>query len=363
MLIWVFNRDFIKRGAISTYKSLQWTEEYRGVGQLEFHYSYTNDPDDGARVLNLLQQGYFFYQRGKRTAMEVSYIERNKAEKLIIVYGHTTLNLLSNRVIYPQLSVRGRVEPAMYDIVNRFAVNPATNRRIPRLHLASGGSLPGTHEAEYLGEEISEALQDLAFVGDLGYYMEFDHEGKKHVFNIYQGRDLTHGNGIYPPAIFSDNYGNLTQSIIIDDWTQFKNVAYVGGEIKEGRQRVFVELGNTSGLDRREMFIDASSLQSEYRDDKGNDIVLTPAEYRRVLEHFGWKELSEYNKRMTYIGEIGNLDDWGTRYYLGDKVTCISNDYGLRVDGRIISYTEVTENNQKKLAVTFGEPEITGWRI
>ena len=354
MLLFVFDRNFAQIGKIGNYSSLQWSEDYRGVGGFELHC-----PDD-PEIVAMLRQGHYLYKSGKRSAMVIRYVRPDSEEMSIVARGFTTLDLLSQRVVFPALTV-GNIEQGMYAIVHDNACVGGF-RAIESIAVSdTPEGYDAVHETQFLGEELPEALSTLGEAGDLGYYMTFDHKAKRHVFTVYQGLDRTHGQFDNPPVVFAAEYGNLRQVIITDDMSLFKNTAIVGGEIDEENPRVFVVAGAAEGLDRHETFVDASSIRSEDRDEENNKVELTPEEYEERLLAHGHEALGERIHAESFEGKI-DVADWGVKYCLGDKVTCISSRYKVRLDVRITHYQEIIENNVTQISVTLGEPQIIPMR-
>lgn len=237
------------------------------------------------------------------------------------------------------------------------------NRRINRIITAE--SLDGIQGydgkvlAEYTGKDTFDVLVGLAEIADLGLRMEFDVPNKRHVFRVYQGADRTHEIGselaIMP---FVEEYGNLNGVVITDDMLEFKNVAYVAGE-DSGAYRRTVLMGATalSGLERRELYVDARDIQSEYTDDDGNTAWLSDDDYYSMLHTRGLEKLEENAHGKFFEGEV-DPSNYGTDYVLGDVVTCISKKYGIRLDTRITQVQEVMENNIKSIHLVFGTQQF-----
>ena len=96
-----------------------------------------------------------------------------------------------------------------------------------------------------------------------------------------------------------------------------RNVVLVAGE-GEGTDRELVTLGSGSGLNRKELYVDARDLQSE-----NDDVVMTAAEYRQALTERGQSKLAEHQPILILDGDINvhnQLYEYGVDYDLGDIV-------------------------------------------
>lgn len=114
------------------------------------------------------------------------------------------------------------------------------------------------------------------------------------------------------------------------DRTDFKMVAYVGGEGEGIYRKVGLAAfyGNElKGLSRREMFVDARSLSSKAED--GQE-PLTNAEYYAILNATGKAALMDalwkFQTETEAIQSAGCT--FGVDFFLGDTVTS-SDSYGL----------------------------------
>lgn len=353
MDIYIFDQSFEQIGMVNTYISLQWKEEYTGKG------SFTLICSDTEQNVKLLQMNYYLYQNNKNTAMRIRYIEYDSEESTVTVCGYTTLDLISQRVIYPVRTITN-FETGMYSLVERFLKGSESKRNISNFtteRILNGyKGFTYSRETQFTGTDLLEALTALAEEGELGFYMKFDWRNKRHVFTVYQGNDLTQGNGTYVPQIFAEGFGNLQNTIIIDDMSEFKNVAYVAGA-GEGTARIYVEVGSATGINRNELYVDARDLQKEYTDDDGKDVSLTTTSYKAILTARGKDKLNQYSRAKSFNGEVSNVG-FRDKYYLGDVVSIKSDRYKIRMDTRITQYTEVTEKNKTKLTLTLGNPEI-----
>ena len=354
MVLFIYNQAFTLIGVIDNYTSLQWAEDYAGHGFLELVCR------DTEKNIELLQQGNYVHQKGKRTAMVIRYIEKQSDLHQVTVTGYTTIDLVHQRIIFPVQTINN-FEAGMYALVERFLAGSESDRNVETIttaRIVNGGvsGFPYSRETQFTGTELLEALSSLSEESGLGFYMAFDPDNKRHVFTVFQGIDHTHKPGralaIKP---FAAEYGNLANITITDDMIDFVNVAYVAGA-GEGIQRKHVVVGTATGIDRFEGFADRRDLQQEYVDDDGQEITLTDAEYDAILEAAGIQYLNEHVHAQSFTGIVDAKD---ILCALGDMVTCISSRYKVRLDTRISREEEVTENNIKTLHLTFGTPTIT----
>lgn len=178
-----------------------------------------------------------------------------------------------------------------------------------------------------------------------GFRLIHDKKLKKLLYDVYEG---TERNGIK----FSEKYGNLSNLTMLLSETNFRNVAYVGGA-GEGADRQFVTVGATDASDfnRREIYVDARDIQQE----EGQ----STSEYRQLLQARGIEQLNECNSVIEVSFEISSKD-FGTSFFLGDIITCILQEYGMRISVRVAEFTKTYEGNTETTALTLGSPIIRG---
>ena len=141
----------------------------------------------------------------------------------------------------------------------------------------------------------------------------------------------------HPYIIFSEKKNNLINGKVTDDNTNYKNVGYVAGS-GENEDRLIVVLGNTTGFNRREVYIDLNNI----------------TEPDELLQE-GQKQLDTYKIIQSIEGKIYQISnmqyekDWD----LGDLVTIESG--GIYEDKRIIQVKEIYERNNIIIEVGFGD--------
>lgn len=352
MTLHIFDTDFVRRGIISSYLSIQWSEDYYDRGD------FTLICVDSAENIALLKQGYYVYRSDKQTAMIIRHIKYISADNQIIVKGYTTLDLIKERIIYKTQSVYN-VESGMISLINQ---NTQGNRIIERFTTAPIKGFTEIFDTQFTGTNLLEALTQLGTESEIGFYMLFDHKNKQHVFTPYKGVNRIAGQREIRPIIFSADLRNLNNVTITDDISFYRNVAYVaGGGENEERRWVIVNDQEFSGMDRFELYVDARDLQQTTYED-GEEIIYSDAEYVQILTARGIKKLNEYLKIETFVAEVNPIG-FGSDYYLGDVVSCKSDKYGVRFNTRILAYSEQSEGGLYKLSLTMGNPELTTYEV
>ena len=132
--------------------------------------------------------------------------------------------------------------------------------------------------------------------------------------------------------------------------------ALIGGE-GEGLDRFYTTFAEDSstGLARREVFVNALNMPRKYKDGDAEQ-EYTTAEYTQMLRGKAQTDLKELILTEAFTGEI-NLDyspyKYGADFWLGDMVTIQDNRLGLYINTRIIRATEIQDDNGYSLNIEF----------
>ena len=343
MNLWVYDQDFVLKGGISSYKYLSWQEEYQNRGV------FTLITGDTTKNVAMLQEEFFVYMKGKKTAMVIKYREFDSKTSSITVSGYTTLELIDKRFLLGTFNFTN-AETGMRTIWTNNL------RSLPDIRLGDLKGFTETVDSQYTNKLFLEIFPEVCATSGLGIRMLFDYVNKRHVLDIYKGVNRSINQTTNTPATFSDEWGSLGDVTIIDDKSVFKNVAYVFGQ-GEGTARMYVIVGTATGRNRFELPIDARDLQ--WQDDPSAENYQTQAQYLNTLRARGIAKLNEHNQLVSFKSEITALKDFGVKYDLGDIVTCSSQRYQMQLTTRITGFEHRIEKNVSKIYLILGEPTIT----
>ena len=323
----VYDKELNRIGIIETWVSLLWEQGYNTLGTFVIECQQTRD------VAKLLQVGNYIGRGDFKTLCLIRSIDVR--DKLIVANGHPAVDILKERVSTTVVS-NENAEQALHSLVENMTP----------WECVEVGDLTGLSEKftrQISDKSIFEYCEEIATEIDAGFILRFDKENKKLLFEVY--KPVKNQN-----LVFATKFGNLAEMTYSETDNQFKNVAVVAGA-GEGDARITVVVGDltATGSARRELYVDARNIQLEEEE--------TEEEYKIRLENFGLEKLAEQIKIQNIGAEI-NSADFGTRYSLGDVVTCILDDLGVKLETRIISFIYTSQNNQEQTEVEFGTPII-----
>lgn len=364
------NTDII--GIIDDASSVIWHSVCFGVGDFEIYAEATIK-----NIMLLMLDGVYVTRTDNE---EVGIIEQYRFEnseengKMIVASGRFAKSILDRRLIYKLLgntntatTLRGNVEQNVRQVVSDNAISCTfdSRRNISILELGASSNI-----TDIIVDENGYAAQKQVSYENLLTYTDsvleeyglfsrliLDRERRKFRYIVYKGTDRSIDNTSGSmPIIFSQEYDNLVSSDYSYDSTPEKNVALIGGE-GEGVERFYSLLAGTeSDLQRREVWVDASSINRKYKDESEVEHTYTDAEYKGLLNAKGKQTLTPLVAAETLEGEIditnGNFV-YNRDFFLGDIVTVQDNDLNKYINVRIREATEYQDKDGYSVDVKY----------
>lgn len=334
----IFDRNINFLGEVDDFTSLFYIRKWETYGEFEFHIPKIDR--------TLIKKGNIIMlnKDGNRTGVieHIEISEENTED--ITIKGFSLLYWLTQRITIPSVghdnhSFNCNVEDIMIGLVKSNAVDPVeVNRKIPKLIVDTSKNRGDKIQFQTRYKSLIDELIKLSKGSGLGFSIDLDYKNKKFVFRVLQGRDLTYGQGVNPPAIFSKDYDNITKQNYVESNVGYKNVGYVVGKGEGTFKQIEIISNELSGLDRRETFIEASDIED------GGSLI-----------DRGKLKLSEYHQIQSWECEV-DTKEYKKSWDLGDVVTTLNKKMSLRVDNRVVEIREVYEKNDFKVEPTFGSP-------
>ena len=251
MEIRFYNREMDFLGVMENQTSLLWRRRYNEPGEFELYAPITDDN------LKLTEKTNLIWMRGCDEAgvIEDRKLEESDTKNEITAKGRFISSYMDRRLIKDTVNFTGKVEVAMRQLLSGAVP-------IPRVQL---GELQGFEElvdfqATY--KNLLDYEEKLAKSAGLGFRFRPDFDEKVIYFEVYKGVDRTTSQGVNNRVTFSESYNNLNNTIYRENDQLLKTVAYVGGE-GEGSARTIVKVGDATGLDLREVFVDAKDIRQD----------------------------------------------------------------------------------------------------
>lgn len=339
MNITLLDENLIPISPIDSYISFIWTDRYQECGDFEW-YTSMNDP-----LRELVHVGCYIVNDQSEHAMIVECIEVEtdveEGDKFKVT-GRSLESILDRRIVWTQTNISGKIQNGVKKLLKENVYAPSNaKRKIDNFIFEENTDerfKDLTIEAQFTGDNIYEVICEMCTSYNMGFKLVFD-EVYNMVFSLYLGVDHTLETPGIPMVKFAPYFDNVMNTDYIEDYTTYKNVTLVAGE-GEGVDRKTVAIGNSEGLERRELFTDARDISSNVEEG-----TMPAAEYEKLLKERGNEKLAEVAVLYSFSGQVETLNTfiYGRDYYLGDIVTLV-NDYGyegsVRVDEMVMSEDE-----------------------
>lgn len=345
--IHILNTNLTLLGEIACVTSMRLRRKFREAGDFEMVLPLTHPMADRIeRDLLLCPAGE------AHKAMIIESVTRDTGTGMMSVTGFTLSGLLKRRACVPPVQagdaygydrITADAESVMRHYVENNVVNPqSTARRMTCIALEAENGKRGMKSVPWSArfEQLDELLASIGAYCDAGYAIIPDFRTGKLVFTYLPGRDRTGAQGS-ARVTFSMHMGNVSGTVETQSAQQAKNAAVVGGA-GEDEDRLILSVcpGGEAGIGRREMFVDAGSVDD-------------PQE----IAYEGERRLSQYPLIHSIRADVLETPScrYGVHWELGDLVTVTTPD--VQMTARI---TEVQESHEAgkpmRLEVVFGDP-------
>lgn len=328
-------------GIIDEYKSLIWTRRYYECGDFELYCKATSE------TLALLRTGNFIARDNDE---QVCIIEKIILEtdvdngNYITVSGRCMKSILDRRIVWNQTTLYAKIETFIQMILDENI------RGIPNFTFENTGQLTDYVEMQMDGDSLYDVI--VSICKQFKYGFEVALKNGYYTLKLYKGADRSYSQSENPHVVFSTEFDNLAQSTYIFNNADYKNVAHVLGE-GSGLGKKFYTIGNASGLERREVYVNADQISQ-------NNGAISESNYYRLLAAEGERALSSMRGSEHLEGTIIETGQYEYKkdYFLGDVVQ-IKNEYGVEAQARIIEIIESDDDTGHRLIPTFSTWEVT----
>lgn len=339
MDIYALNKNFESIAVIDSYESLIWTDRYDEFGDFEIVLS----PDSS--LMESLIVGNYLWRKDSEHTMIIKTVKITTDAvngSRATISGESLESILRDRVIAERTSINDKLQNGIKKLITSAIISPLNgSRRISNFVFKDSTDSRITNlnlEGQYFGENLYDAIAEICTNEHVGFKVTLN-SSNQFVFELYMGLDRSYDQSDNVYVVFSPYYDNLVNSEYSYDVTNVRNVAYICGEEDDdaGNKQIVAETGSASGLDRREIFVDGSSLKRSYSSGTNEKVTLTESEYRKQLIQKGDEELAEYYEEENFDGQIASGIQWelGKDYFMGDIIH-IENEYGNSSKARIV---------------------------
>lgn len=345
----VLDTGFEAVGILDSYESFIWTDRYFECGDFEVYGPASTE------ALSLLKTDYYLWNKDSEHVMIVEDTEVNtdvEDGNHIIIRGRSLESIIDRRIIWSHTTIEGNLQNGVKKLLDENVISPTNpERKIPNFIFEESDDeriTSLTLEAQYLGENLYETICSICKSNQLGFKITLN-DHNQFIFKLYFGVDRSYTQIEKPYVVFSPNFNNIINSNYVETKSTYKNVGLVAGE-GEGTERKTVTVGNITGIDRREMFVDAGDISTYVDGDK----TLSDSEYNAQLEERGVEELSDYPLIQSFEGKMETTQTFelGKDYFIGDIVQT-ANEYGKEANSRVVEIIMSQSSSEYAVYPTF----------
>ena len=331
-------------GEIVNYKSLRIKRHFRSVGDFEMEVSIDHP------MLGRIQRDMILSPVGHpERAVMVEDISTEEGKDTAKIKGYTLSGIYKRRICVPPSAAQGsygydRIISDAETVMRHYIENNVTQpesavRKIDCIALEENGHR-GMENVPWSArfEELDTLLEQIGTYTDSGFDIVPDFTSGRLLARFLTGRDLTGKDGVRR-VTFAANMGNTLTATYSESGRKLKNAAVIAGA-GEDEERLILMVGEATGLDRRETYIDGGSEED-------------PAQLVYKAEHTLSEKTLEQSIKQT-VKETPSCR-YGVHWDLGDMV-CV-RARGATMTARIMQVQESYDAGKaEKLTVTFGDP-------
>lgn len=376
----ILDKNFDTVAVLDAFESFIWTDRYCEAGDCEVYA-----PASVSLAKSLVEDNYL-WRRDSEHLMIINSVEISTEVETgvhITVTGESLEAILKRRVIYPT-TIEGNLQNGIKKLLTDNIINPANSRRkISNFRFIASTdskitSLSLDGGIQYEGENLYESIVELCYMYNIGFKVILT-DDKYFDFSLYIGQDRSYAQEDNPWVVFSPKFENLSSSNYYASHSEYKNAAYVlGAELPEPGERegdittptvrnngthryCEVEYVDAVGLDRREIFVDASSVDDTYEvtitdgdEQREVDKTMTDDTYDPYLIDEGEVELSDTATTTAFEGVIDATRQYiyGEDFFIGDVVQVV-NEFDMTSNSRITEVVWCHDLNGVSITPTF----------
>lgn len=327
MEIRVMDTNFVDVKLIDEYESMIWTDRYNTSGDFELYM-----PMD-ISILDYIKEDYYLWCSQSEHLMIIEDIKiKSDVEEgnKIIVTGRSLEQMLDRRIVWGQKVINGSLQNGIKTLLTESIISPSTKlaaRKIDNFKFIASTDSRITSlkiSAEYTGDDLYEIISTICVEAGIGFKIVLNQTDNTFEFSLYVGDDRSYNQTDNPYVVFSPKFDNLVTSNYVSNNQEYKNIAYVAGEGEGSSRKRLVVGSNASGLNRRELFVDARDISSD-----NDGVTLSASQYNALLKQRGLEKLAENIRIRSFDSEVleGSQYDYGKDFFMGDIVQT-EDDYG-----------------------------------
>jgi hypothetical protein len=299
--------------------SCYWVEGFNTTGQ------FTLELQDQDQYRKAIKEDYFVGRTDRDTLMIVTAVEIKNGK--IIASGKTADKALNDSAMMGTIKADNSIDKTVKTMYNNSV-------KVPSMEYADT-DLDISANMQISNRDFQTVSLELAQKNSIGFKVRKNGNTAEAVFYLPSTKN----------AVFATKYGNLSLDRVYFSNENYKNYAIVLGEGEgENRTRVDVDLSNGGRV--RQIIVDARNEQREEGE--------TDEDYSQRLIGVGISKLLEMSK-VSAVEIAVPTEDFGKVYDLGDTVTVLLQEYGIKFKTNIARFSQKEQKNKITTKIEVGD--------
>ena len=375
------NQNFEAVHKLTQFESLMWVDKYDEPGSFEIYAPPLPEIKEAAQINN-----YFTTTKSDRMMIveELETTVTPEGGRRLVIRGRSLESILDRRVIFLKCYFRddipdpdpeegqygsNNLEDAVRQILDFCCIHPKTkddttgiespdtDREMPLVFQYSAESVPlrdnnsriivdendeivltDSLESEPIdeiqlkdcefekGTDVLTIVETIVKSRGLGFKITLGNNNN-FVFRLIKGKKRTSDQSEHPMVIFSPRFNNIKNTKFTESYSaNYKNFVYTEGETYKSKKPTIVKTGETTGLLRREVYVESEVTHETEADNVTHETIekvkktLSEDEYQEVLAKDAEKYFRKYQPKTECESEVEpNLTfQYGRDFDIGD---------------------------------------------
>lgn len=360
MKLFLLNEKLERIKPISVYESLTWNTFYKEEGNFTLIVPISLFP----YLLPEENRDIFLENTADANIGIVESVEKTTNEnnqKALTVKGRLAVGLLDRRV-----SVEGKnyenkspTEVTKDFLETNFTAPSDTLRKISLIEYTfeNQPTLPNVDYELERGTDGLELLKSLAKISDFGFYMGLNPNGTKLSLNIYTGTDRSLSQNTVKPFVIQQRRNTVAQIDYFRNIEPHKTWAEVDKENDKRTTYSNPSDSTLSGLRRKEVYLDLSSISQTITKADGTQVVIQDKYYENMIKNEAKSKMETLITTEYLDSELNEQTSkkFKKEVYLGDRITIKDDESGFDQDTYITGATEVWSNKGYEVSLQIGQ--------
>lgn len=314
-------KDFVLKGALTTFVTLVWSRKFSVCGDFTLELPFDIETD--LYKLDLLEVGNVIYKRDtdEGAIIESQQIIQVSGNLKFIIKGRFLASLLDRRIF--DLSGEIDINVLLERMINENFLTIG-NRKIDNFRLMPFTLPTKLIKADYKHQDVLKCIETLMQQEKTGFKIIYNIDLKTYDLYFYDKKETN--------VIFSPELGNILQQDYLNSISQYKNVVYI--------DTVYIHNDDIKGIERREKWIDKGQGEQDYNLQRALDALEESKAVKTLAS-----EVDPNSMQFYYL-----LD-----YDIGSLVLSESKLLNYSEMDLIIQINEVYSSNGLRLEINFGD--------